>query len=354
MRNFMNNLKNPKYDFTGNFFKALIIPILVIIAGIVMFCTLGFNKSMELNGGTILTVVAEDDADLNKKDDYNELKKQVDNILKQHKLNGQTYQVVNISSVGMALTVKIDTRNLNDEQKTELNSSLLADIKSNIYASTSLDNDTIEDYVRVETFTGAKYSKVLLTSLLCSIIAIILVSAYLMWRVNISCGVTAIIFAILGNIFATALIVLFRIPLTVNTFIYIPVITIVSALMCYIMYGKTNDVLDESEDNRKLTSKKLANLVAGKSAFVLSAVFILVSLLVLIVGSFNMPNLRAISLSLCVSILAIVYMIIFMSPYVWALGYVKKAKKVKIQAKQDDKPEVNIMKDIMNEDITRN
>lgn len=353
MRN-LNSLKNPKFNFTGNFWKMLILPLVVIVTAIALFFTIGFKHSTELQGGTIVTIVAEDDLDLYKSEDYNSLKKDIDEILKSNNLTAESYQVVNISAVGMGLTIKLDTRALSEEEKADLNTNLLSDIKTELYSTTSLDSATIEDYVKVETYYGVKISNIVLSSILASLIAIILVAAYLMLRVNISSGVTAIIFALFNNILATAIVVVCRIPVTINTFIYIPVVTILTAIFSLILYSRVDDVLDESEDNRKLHPKKLANLVVAKSVYAITSIVILVALLVLVIGSFNVPAIRFTSIALCTSMIVAAYSMVFLSPLIWSKGYIRRHKKAKVKTAEDDKPEVNIMKDIMNEDIVRN
>ena len=51
-----NKIENSKFDFCKNLKWFLIAPLLIILIGIVLLCTLGFNLGLDFTGGTNITI----------------------------------------------------------------------------------------------------------------------------------------------------------------------------------------------------------------------------------------------------------------------------------------------------------
>lgn len=330
----INNCK-----FSNNLFKALIAPIMVLVLAIVFAFTIGFNKSIDFTGGMMVSVVAGTDVKLDEKTTYNEFKTTVDNVLKSNNVKGQIYSVEVNELQEYTLVVKFAYSG-NDEQKENLIVHLKEDLIQEFYASTSIEDIENNSLIIVAPFGSSVDSSVLLTTILATIIATIIMCAYIAIRMGMNAGILSLVNAILNNIFAFALIMVARVPLTYVTFIAIPFVTIVSIVSSFIYFKKTKDLLFSTENYTKKSNFVLAD-DAVKQTFdkqvMLAGISAICLLLIGFANLFNTVLFVAISLFTCVA--TVLYTNILVLPGLFARTYVRKAKKEKQNeaVKKEDK-----------------
>ena len=73
--NFANKIKNIDYNFSKNLLKHLVLPAVAVVLAVVFIFCFNFNLGIDFNGGTVATVVFEQD--LNDSNNYKTLKNEI-------------------------------------------------------------------------------------------------------------------------------------------------------------------------------------------------------------------------------------------------------------------------------------
>ena len=68
-----NAVENTKFDFCRNLKWFLVAPLIIILIGIVLLCTLGFNLGLDFTGGTNMTIFIDSEGSYILKDEQNNL-----------------------------------------------------------------------------------------------------------------------------------------------------------------------------------------------------------------------------------------------------------------------------------------
>ena len=76
--------KNCKYNFSKNLIYHFILPVVAIIVGVVLMCTLGFNYGLDFNGGVNAIVVVED---IKTDNNYDKAQEAIYEILYKHNVS---------------------------------------------------------------------------------------------------------------------------------------------------------------------------------------------------------------------------------------------------------------------------
>lgn len=335
------------YKFSKNLYKALIAPIMVFVLAIIFAFTIGFNKSIDFTGGMMVSVVAGTDVKLDDKTTYNEFKTTVDNVLNSNDVIGQIYSVEVNELQEYTLVVKFAYSG-SDVQKENLATHIKEDLIQEFYASTSVEDIENNSLIIVAPFGSSVDSSIVLTTILATVIASIIMCAYIAIRMGLNAGVLSLVNALLNNIFAFALIMVARVPLTYVTFIAIPFVTIVSIVSSFIYFKKTKDLLQSTDNYSKKSNFVLAD-DAVKQTFDKQVVLAGISAIcLLLIGFANLFNtVLFISLSLFTCVASVLYTNILVLPGLFARTYVRKFKKVKQKeaVKEDKLTEEQIMKE---------
>ena len=98
-------LEKSKFSYTKNLKYFMIAPVVIIVVGIVLLCTLGFNLGFDFTGGTNMTIYMNDPAstsedfdfsdqsyDLNNDADYKEASSKIEKVLALFNLEASTIQ----------------------------------------------------------------------------------------------------------------------------------------------------------------------------------------------------------------------------------------------------------------------
>ena len=91
-----NMLKNSRFDFCKNLKWFIIPPIVIIIVGIILMCTIGFNLGLDFTGGSVIKVYANaeekiEDSEIyhidSNNEDYNAMRVKIEEVLKENGLS---------------------------------------------------------------------------------------------------------------------------------------------------------------------------------------------------------------------------------------------------------------------------
>ena len=129
---------NSKFDFYKHFWKFVIAPVVLVVAAIVLLCTVGFNAGFDFTGGTQITIFSNNDAtfigkdiktyDLEKGEEYNAFVEKINGVLKEEKVSSLSYQktIITVEELGIydghAVVLKI--QNLGKDEVEDLTASL--------------------------------------------------------------------------------------------------------------------------------------------------------------------------------------------------------------------------------------
>ena len=83
-------MENSKYSFAQNFWYHLIAPAFIVVLALILGLCFNFNLGLDFRGGTVATVVVEEDLSVDK--NYNDVKTKLDKVLSDNNIDGLVYQ----------------------------------------------------------------------------------------------------------------------------------------------------------------------------------------------------------------------------------------------------------------------
>lgn len=334
---FKSKIKNTNYGFSQNFFYHLIAPLLIVVLGLILALCLNFNLGLDFKGGSVATVVVEQD--INVSDNYKEVKKKLDGVLEKNKINGLIYQVAETNYYGNAITVKFNT--ISDELKETLRNDLITEFHPTASVSDA------EIFVKVDNFSANVDSGVILSAALAIMVTIAVVMIYISARFGISAGFISLIMCLFDLIVLSALLAITRVSLEIS-FITGFALTCVYSLFCSLgLVSKINEI-SKMDKYSKATNAELVN-VAVKECFrknTIFAFFILV--MALLIGVVPTSAVRSASLPVLLGVVTVYLSSMFITPGLWSRTYIKRKTK-----KAKEQKQVVVEEKIAEEDITK-
>jgi len=338
--NLKNKIKNTKYDFAKNFWYHLICPLVIVVLGVVLALCVNFNLGIDFKGGTVATVVVQDQ-DLDDAKVYKNTKTELDKVLKNNEVCGLVYQKVETQYHGNAITVKFER--ISDELKEKLRNDLIIAFHSDKTESDQLN------FVKVDNFEKSVDNGVMLSTALGVLIAIVCVTIYLWLRFGVSAGFITLIMALLDNLLLMSTLAVTRVRLETGTMAGFGFVTIFSIVLSAMFFSRMNDNIKQ-EKYAKSTKYELANETA-KSGIVINmliSLFLLILALMLDVVPVYMISSTSLPLMLAVLIPFLTSM--YVTPGLWARTYLKRKLK---KSDKDDKKVVVEEPKLTEEDITK-
>lgn len=324
--NIISKIKNLDYDFSKNFLKHLIFPaVAVILAVVFMFC-FNFNLGIDFNGGTVATVVFEQD--LNEDNNYATLKSDINEVLNEHKVSVKSYEIVKTNYYGNAISVKFNK--VSQDKVSEIK----ADLIEKFYSSVT-DEYELNILVKVNTFSANVDNGVLLSALLAVMVAVIAVAIYIGARYGLCAGFVSGMVALFDCVLTLAWTCILRVEIAMGIVASIAFTAIYSMISSLIYFAKVKDNL-KKEIYAKTQNCDIANITlkqTTKSQFILASVILI---MVLLVGVVPSTMVRGSSLPALIGIMVALYSKIMLVPGVWATFFIRKAKKAKTKEEVDD------------------
>ena len=360
-----NLIENSKFSFTRNLKYFIIAPIVIIVVGIILLCTLGFNLGFDFTGGTNMTIYLNDatsgssefsDQSYNLEDNYDEVVDKINNVLANYDVNlssiqtteinidadrGYSFTIVN----GDAIIIKFQNGDMTEEEVESQNNEIqLALLKEFGYfdESATTDDLTSNEFAAFVAnggvTTASATSQLLMNSFIALLVAVVLILIYVAIRFEITGGLAAIL-ALFHDILITAsFMLIFRIP--INT-------PFIAALITILGYSINNTIIifDRIRENVKLSKNlgKIDNYAVADNAVrstMMRTILTTVTTFIMIffITVIGVSDIQQFAFPIMIGILSGFYSSNFLTTGLWAIAYrPSKRKLAKIAEKEKQK-----------------
>lgn len=360
-----NLIENSKFSFTRNLKYFIIAPIVIIVVGIILLCTLGFNLGFDFTGGTNMTIYLNDttsgssefsDQSYNLEDNYDEVVDKINNVLANYDVNlssiqtteinidadrGYSFTIVN----GDAIIIKFQNGDMTEEEVESQNNEIqLALLKEFGYFDESA---TIDDLASNEfaafvanggVTTASATSQLLMNSFIALLVAVVLILIYVAIRFEITSGLAAILALFHDILITTSFMLIFRIP--INT-------PFIAALITILGYSINNTIIifDRIRENVKLSKNlgKIDNYAVADNAVrstMMRTILTTVTTFIMIffITVIGVSDIQQFAFPIMIGILSGFYSSNFLTTGLWAIAYrPSKRKLAKIAEKEKQK-----------------
>ena len=360
-----NLIENSKFSFTRNLKYFIIAPIVIIVVGIILLCTLGFNLGFDFTGGTNMTIYLNDatsgssefsDQNYNLEDNYDEVVDKINNVLANYDVNlssiqtteinidadrGYSFTIVN----GDAIIIKFQNGDMTEEEVESQNNEIqLALLKEFGYfdESATIDDLTSNEFAAFVAnggvTTASATSQLLMNSFIALLVAVVLILIYVAIRFEITSGLAAILALFHDILITTSFMLIFRIP--INT-------PFIAALITILGYSINNTIIifDRIRENVKLSKNlgKIDNYAVADNAVrstmmrtILTTVTTFIMIFFITVIGVN--DIQQFAFPIMIGILSGFYSSNFLTTGLWAIAYrPSKRKLAKIAEKEKQK-----------------
>ena len=347
---FDEKLHSLKLNVTKRRLIWLLIPVAIILVGVILVSTIGFNLGIDFTGGTIINVVP-NEIDISDPNNYQQVTNDIEAVLSEYGLKSTQFQIVE-NDQGQAVSVRFQDKAGADEK--EMNVLINDKIIPALYEKFGMDknDDRFANYVQASDRIGATSSSELLLKALIAIMAsIVLILIYIAIRFEVASGLSAIV-ALFSDVLVTCSIVLMC-RIQINT-------TFIAALITIIGYSINNTIiifdrvreLRKLDENKGKSNEELANMAVSQSFARTLNTTITTLVAVLLLAIIGVPSVREFVIPIIIGLLSGVYSSLFLSPNLWALMYRERAKKnkgIKTKGKKDPKVQEDVETEIQPE-----
>ena len=360
-----NLIENSKFSFTRNLKYFIIAPIVIIVVGIILLCTLGFNLGFDFTGGTNMTIYLNDatsgssefsDQNYNLEDNYDEVVDKINNVLANYDVNlssiqtteinidadrGYSFTIVN----GDAIIIKFQNGDMTEEEVESQNNEIqLALLQEFGYfdESATIDDLTSNEFAAFVAnggvTTASATSQLLMNSFIALLVAVVLILIYVAIRFEITSGLAAILALFHDILITTSFMLIFRIP--INT-------PFIAALITILGYSINNTIIifDRIRENVKLSKNlgKIDNYAVADNAVrstMMRTILTTVTTFIMIffITVIGVSDIQQFAFPIMIGILSGFYSSNFLTTGLWAIAYrPSKRKLVKIAEKEKQK-----------------
>lgn len=335
---FDEKLHSLKLNVTKRRLIWLLIPVAIILVGVILVLTIGFNLGIDFTGGTIINVVP-NEIDISDSNNYQQVTNDIEAVLSEYGLKSTQFQIVE-NDQGQAVSVRFQDKAGADEK--EMNVLINDKIIPALYEKFGMDknDDRFANYVQASDRIGATSSSELLLKALIAIMAsIVLILIYIAIRFEVASGLSAIV-ALFSDVLVTCSVVLMC-RIQINT-------TFIAALITIIGYSINNTIiifdrvreLRKLDENKGKSNEELANMAVSQSFARTLNTTITTLVAVMLLAIIGVPSVREFIIPIIIGLLSGVYSSLFLSPNLWSLMYRERAKKNKGGKSKDLKSKV--------------
>ena len=345
-------VEKSKFDFCKNLKWFLIAPLVIILVGIILLCTVGFNLGIDFTGGSNMTIFIDEkgaysETKLDADKDAKIIKKKIQDVLNKHDLKITTLQSTTIDaedlgiSKGSAIIVKYQNDNsLETEEIEAINDQIRLELLKAFGYITEADGDVdvgnigeFDKAVLVQNggvTTASASAELMMKSFIALLVAVALILIYIAIRFEFTSGLAAIL-ALFHDILVTASVVLIcRIQVNV---------AFIAALITILGYSINNTIIifDRMRDktkiaknsNEKIDNKIIANNAVKETMLRSILTGITTFIMIFMITVIGVADIREFAFQIMVGILAGFYSSVFMTPGLWAIAYRPRKRKKK-------------------------
>ena len=345
-------VEKSKFDFCKNLKWFFIAPLVIILVGIILLCTVGFNLGIDFTGGSNMTIFIDEkgaysETKLDADKDAKIIKKKIQDVLNKHDLKITTLQSTTIDaedlgiSKGSAIIVKYQNDNsLETEEIEAINDQIRLELLKAFGYITEADGDVdvgnigeFDKAVLVQNggvTTASASAELMMKSFIALLVAVALILIYIAIRFEFTSGLAAIL-ALFHDILVTASVVLIcRIQVNV---------AFIAALITILGYSINNTIIifDRMRDktkiaknsNEKIDNKIIANNAVKETMLRSILTGITTFIMIFMITVIGVADIREFAFPIMVGILAGFYSSVFMTPGLWAIAYRPRKRKKK-------------------------
>ena len=370
-------LEKSKFSYSKNLKYFIIAPIIIVVVGIILLCTLGFNLGFDFTGGTNMTIYMNDSSstsgekfsdqsyDLSNDEDYAKASQKIEKVLGLFGFSSSAIQKSEFNvnadagygftiSDGDAILVKFQNGDSDDIE--DLNNRIRLAFLVEFGYVDGLTTEEVVDIQNAEDYLDdAEYSalvinggvttanattELMMKSFLALFVAIVVILIYVAFRFELTSGLSAIL-ALFHDVLVTASVMLMC-RVEINT-------AFIAALITILGYSINNTIIifDRIRENVKM-SKNLGKIdnyaIADRSISSTMMRTVLTTLttfvMIFFITVIGVADIREFAFPIMVGILAGFYSSVFLTPGLWAIAFHPSKKKIaKMEAKRKAKEE---------------
>ncbi len=329
-----NRVANSKLKISKNFLYYMIAPLVVLIVGVILLCTVGFNLGVDFTGGSTFKIYVNDENlienakvyDLDNKKDYKEIQDKIETVLDDNGLKIVSYRTSTINifdySVfgGQAIEVVYKNKAIGDNIQDENNSireQLLTEFGYDKYES------AISSISRTQGHKAFNYSMEILGAI---VVVLALAIIYLLLRKHRGITLILIMQMAIDILLLLCMLVLCRLVVNLTIGIAFLTATILSLMNSFIFLEKIKNGQKtgkfEGLNNNQTADTAVKGLLFKKALLYLAMLVISILFVALAVS-----GVRQIALAIILALIVTFYSSTFLMPGIWAVLY--RPKKVK-------------------------
>lgn len=329
----ISNIENTKFDFAKKSKFIVLGVACFIVISMIMLCIFGFNQSPEfVGGGTFSVTFGESISDNNKFESYSDTLSDILNNNGLKVYSAQRQGEYNLTSICIKYTGSADAEDIEN-------------IKSEIMTRfTTLDSGDISSFEKI----GRSVSnKSVFYAYVGIVVTLICTGLYMIFRFDIANGLSALVTFASSMLLILGLTACTRVIVTPEYYGILAIFSVLSALQVnYLLeYAKNK----QSNYPEKINNDELINHCIKKNLLKMSAIYLVILVVALIVLSICSLSMKMISLSAIFGVIATLVSMLFVFPYTYSVfhkWFPDRVKKQKSKKKDSQSTPVNTMTEI--------
>lgn len=329
-------IMSSKLSVTKNFLYFLIAPIIILIIGIILACTIGFNLGIDFSGGYTFKIYVNNDGmiknesvvqyDLSNNEDYNNVYTKIETVLNNNGLDIIEYKTTSITvneyNISAGQAVEIVFQNNTKDAET-LNQKLHSDLV-NAFNYDGYDNaiTSIDEVLPTYSFNWV-------VGLVSAVVFGFLVAIiYLASRYNISASIITLLQVALDLFVTLSLIVICQLTINLNLGITLLTTFMLSLFNVFFYYNKIKDNFKTGK-YENMNNSNIADLTAKEMTFKKSIIYIALFIISAVFSILAVEGVREVALGIMIALIVTYYNSQFILPSLWATIFKTKKKKNK-------------------------
>lgn len=351
---FDEKLESTKVNFNRRTLLYLIAPVIIILVGIVLVCSINFNLGIDFTGGSTLTVYtnsAKDEGfsekgyDLSINKEYNEVKKILKNTLKKFDVSVASYQKIGITINDYAVVPASGEKNAvivkyqNSKEDVDAEN---REIRLAVLEALGYDVEFDEVFVISGAVNPSVNAEYFMRMAIALAVCIVLTFVYVWIRFNIQGAFAALLTAMIDVFVAAGLIAIFRIKVGTAFVTALFGVLIFSVISTFVVVSKMKQHLKVGLSLAKVENEEIVNRAVVSNlvrTILMSITFVVAGVVVMAFGGLTVTEFL---LTIVFGALSSFYTSTFITPALWAAVYKpskRKLEKYKEKAEKKDKKE---------------
>ncbi len=329
---------NSNVKISKNFLWFIIAPLVLVLIGIILLCTVGFNLGTDFTGGSTFKIYVNNEGllenaqvyDLNNKDDYNKVYDKIKTILDDNGLKIVSYRsstmdlteyrVFNGQAIEVIYANKASGKEIEDENQS-IRGQLLTEFEYGEYNNAI---STIDQRIGHKAFN---YSMEILASI---VVGLALVIVYMLLRKFRGVTIMTIMQVALDIILLFSLLLICRPVINLSIGIAFITIFVISILNIFAFLDKVKSGMKTGK-YVNMKNNDIADLTIKKLFVKRTLIYIFLIVITLLFICLAVPGVRELAIALLLALVVSYYTSNFIMPALWATVYRSKKEKKNLQ-----------------------